>query len=243
MHHSSTAAWRAGLRPVLLAVALAACGSILPLSSLGALEEGADEGKVIDACDKRLCRMLQQKNPKGDDLKCSLTKTWAQSTLKEADQRDVKWSFGDARCSVNIDMSRAAIIAAVSGGDAKLWVPPHTANCIIEQDGQASRVTATLAPKIVFKDGKAEKIWINLLNIEGPVAIRATLTTAARLADSIGLFHRAMLKSVNGYIYKHCPKYHPLVEPVSQAPAKPARPKTAKATKSSDPASSAAEKK
>src|SRR5262245_33070452 len=150
MHHTSTAAL-ANLRPVLVVLALAALGSIHCLSSARALEEGADEAKAIDACDKRLCGMLQQKNPKGDDLKCALTKTWAKSTLKEADQRDVKWSFGDARCSVDINMSRAAIVAAVSGGDAKLWVPPHTANCIIEQEGQANSVTATLAPKSGFK--------------------------------------------------------------------------------------------
>ena len=30
------------------------------------------------------------------------------------------------------------------------------------------------------------------------------------LTDSVGIFHHSMLKSVNGYIYKHCPKYYPL---------------------------------
>jgi hypothetical protein len=85
---------------------------------------------------------------------------------------------------------------------------------------------------------RRKKIWMNLLNVESPVGIKATLRTAAQLADSIGLFHRAMLKSVNGYVYKHCPKHHPLTEPASKAPAKPARPKTANTAiqRSSDPA-------
>ena len=85
-------------------------------------------------------------------------------------------------------------------------------------------VKATLAPKIVFKGGKAEKIWINLLHVEGPTGIKATMSTAARLNDTIGLFHRTMLKAVNGYIYKHCPKYHPLTQSATADPRKAAAP-------------------
>ena len=146
---------------------LVACSRRIPRRR--ALEEQAGEAKAIDACDKRLCTMLQGKDAKGEDLKCALTKTWARSTLKEADQTAVKWGFGDARCSVQINMSRQAIVNAVSGnGEIKLKVPPHTANCVVEQDGHLNPVTATVAPKIVFRDGKAIKIWINLMNVDGP---------------------------------------------------------------------------
>ena len=214
-------------RPSWLALALLGCAALA--APAAALEEGAGEAKAIDACDKRLCTILQGKETKGDDLKCDLTKTWARSTLKEADQRQVQWTFGDARCSVQIDVSRATIVQAISAG-GKLWVPPHTARCVVEQDGGVKNVTATVAPKIVFKDGKAVKVWINVLKLDGPGSITSTLSAAAQLNDSIGLFHRAMLKSINGYIYKHCPKYHPL----AQAPA-PAPPKAAKAAAPSAP--------
>ncbi len=212
--------------PFALAVLGVVALGALPIPPASALEEGAGETKAIDACDQRLCNILQRREPKGEDLKCALTKTWTKSTLKEADQRDVKWDFGDARCTVQININRAAVVAALAAGEYKFWVPPHTANCIVEHEGQVKTLTATLAPKIVFRDGKANKIWINLINLEGPTSIKATLSTAARLNDSIGLFHRAMLKSVNGYIYKHCPKYHPLTQataaPAKPAPAKPA---------------------
>jgi hypothetical protein len=227
MKRESTPSSRLPLR--LAALGIAALSCIFPVSPVGALEEGAGEAKVIDACDKRLCEMVQQKNPSGEDLKCALTKTFARSTIKEADQRVVKWSFGDARCTVQINLGRGAIVAAVSNPEAKLKVPPHTANCIVEQDGEVKTITATLAPKIVFKDGRAEKIWINLLKVDGPPGIKATLSTAAQLNDTIGLFHRAMLKSVNGYIYKHCPKYHPQTQAATATPAKPAPAKPAKA--------------
>src|SRR5262245_53239723 len=135
------------------ACAVALAGALLALAAFAAppvvaLEEGAGEKKAIDACDKRLCTIVQRKDPTGDDLKCALTKTWARSTLKEGDQRDVKWTFGDARCSVQLNLSRAKIVEALTGERVKLWIPAHTANCIVEEDGKVQNVTATVAPKI-----------------------------------------------------------------------------------------------
>src|SRR5436190_769133 len=173
-------------RPLsLAALIVAALGCVFQASAARALDEGAGEAKAIDACDKRLCTILQQKNPSGEDLKCLLTKTWAKSSLKG--DRSVGWGFGDARCTVQIDISRARIVATVTDKDTKFSVPAHTAHCIVEQDGELKTVKATLAPKIVFKGGKAEKIWINLLHVEGPTAIKATMTTAAQLNDTISL--------------------------------------------------------
>lgn len=180
------------------------------VSPARALEEQKGEAQAIDACDKRLCAILQQKSLAGEDLKCALTKTWARSTLKEADQPQITWGFGDARCSIVLDIGRASLVEAMTSTKThKFWVPPHTASCIIEQDGQAKPLKATVAPKIAFKDGKAEKIWINLLHIEGSTGLKGWLSAAAQLTDSVGIFHRSMIKSVNGYIYRHCPKYYP----------------------------------
>src|SRR5581483_10976096 len=177
---------------------------LLAASGAAALEAQPGEQKAIDACDKRLCTMLQTKDPSGEDLKCALTKTFTRSTLKEGDTAQVKWGFGDARCSVQINITRAAIVTAVTAKSYKFWVPLTTANCVVELDGQLKTVTAKLEPKIEFKDGRAEKVWINLREVEGPAAIKATLTLGAQLNDSVGLFHRSMLKSINGYIYKLC---------------------------------------
>ncbi len=49
----------------LAALGLVALGCVFPVSPARALEEGAGEAKAIDACDKRLCTILQQKNPSG----------------------------------------------------------------------------------------------------------------------------------------------------------------------------------
>jgi hypothetical protein len=204
---------------VLLAYLTAAC-------PVHALEQQSGEAQALKACDQRVCTLLLQKNPNGEDLKCELTKTWAKSAIKRADGPALKWGFGDARCSVHLQISRALLVAALTKKDHKLWIPPHTANCIVEEGGEMKTITATLAPKIVFKDGKAEKIWINLVRMDGSSAITSLLWAAAKLEDSTGLFQQPMLKAVNKYIFEQCPANYP-----QAVPAPPAAKKTDKLSK------------
>jgi len=179
---------------------------------VSALEPQSGEGVAILDCERRLCTMLQQRTAKGEDLTCDLSKTWARNVIKSADQPTVTWGFGDARCSVSIHVSRAQIAEALAarGEDRKVWIPPHTATCLVEFDGEVRTLTATLAPKLVVKDGRVEKIWVNLTEVDGPSAVKATLWTAARLADHVGLFQQPLIKSVNRFITTTCPKKYPL---------------------------------
>lgn len=190
-----------------------------------ALDEQREEEAAIKACDKRLCTILMQRNAKGEDLKCNLTKTWSRSTIKEADSRKLSWNFGDAQCTVDINLSRATLVSALTEERRKFRVPPHTVDCVVEQDGKLEKVKATVAPKLEFMDGKADKIWINLKDVEGPAGIKATLYTAAHLADTFGLFHKRMIKSVNRYIERHCPTAFPqLVANSPRPPSASAKP-------------------
>jgi hypothetical protein len=171
-----------------------------------ALEEQKGEEAAISDCDKRLCAILLDKNPQGPDLKCALTKTWATSKIKEADSSRLSWGFGDARCTVEINLSRQNLVAAMSAEHATFRVPSHTAKCVVEQDGKLEKVTAVLAPKIEFRNGRADKVWVRLKSVDGPASITLTVQTAAQLADTFGVFHRQMIKSINRYIERHCPK-------------------------------------
>ena len=85
-------------------------------------------------------------------------------------------------------------------------------------------MTAVLAPKIVFRNGRAHQIWVNLKKVEGPSSITFTVETAAQLADTFGLFHRQMLKGINRYIERHCPA----ALSVAATPPAAAKDKTAK---------------
>jgi hypothetical protein len=171
-----------------------------------ALDEEKGEQAAIQDCDRHLCSILLDKNPQGADLKCALTKTWARAKIKEADTHQLSWGFGDARCSVDVDLGRATLVAAVAGREATYRAPRHTATCVVEQDGKLEKVTAVLAPKIEFRNGRAEKVWVRLKSVDGPFAIATTVQTAAHLADTFGLFHGQMIKGINRYVERHCPK-------------------------------------
>jgi hypothetical protein len=196
----------ARLRTSILAFAYILLSGALAVPAAQALDEQKDEEAAIKACDQRLCSILVNKSPRGEDLKCTLTKTWARSSIKEAESSKLTWGFGDARCSVDIDIGRATLIAAVTSERIKFRVPAHTATCVIEQDGRLEKVTAVLSPKITFRNGKAEQVWVNLRRVNGPAAIELTVQTAAYLADKLGLFHKRMIKQINRYIERHCPQ-------------------------------------
>jgi hypothetical protein len=210
------ACWERWMRQATRLVCALAAG-IWAVTSAHALEEDAGEKKALEACDRKLCAMLVEKKAVGEDLKCTLSKTWAQATIKSAETQATKWGFGDARCKVQLNIPRAELVAAVTQAEYRLKPAAHTVDCVIEEDGATKPIKATLAPKIEFRNGKAEKVRINLQKIDGPPAITSVLSAAANLEDRIGLFQRSMVKSVNRYIGKHCAKL--LAGPAKEKPA------------------------
>ena len=179
---------------------------VLAASPAVALDEPPDELPALKACEKRLCTMVLDKQPSGDDLKCDIQKTWAKDSLEEGKSKGVSWGFGDARCKVDLKLERADIVAALTKPKHTIRIPAHDVSCVIEREGELRPLTAKVAPKIVFKNGKADKVWINLENIEGPADVKSTIWTAANLEDTIGIFHRPMIKSINKFLEKQCPK-------------------------------------
>lgn len=205
---------RSVLRAVCLALAL------LP-TAVHALDEPPDELPALKACEKRLCTMVLEKSPKGGDLECDIQKTWAKSSLEGGKSKGISWGFGDARCTVDLKLERADIVAALTRPKFTVTVPAHQVDCILEREGEIKPVKAKLAPKLEFKNGKADKVWINLESIDGPDDVKSTIWTAAQLEDTLGLFHRPMIKSINKFLHRQCAKrYGPGAEAKAEEKAK-----------------------
>jgi hypothetical protein len=199
----------ARLRAVTAGIGVLGAGALagwLNVPAAAALEQQKGEAAAIEACDTRLCAILVGKSRQGPDLKCALTKTWARSTIKQADTRQLSWGFGDARCSMEIKLNRERLVEAMTAERTTFHAGRYTAKCVVEQGGRLEKVTAVVAPKIEFRGGKADKVWVRLKSVDGPASVTLTLQTAAQLADTFGLFHRQMIKGINRYIYRHCPK-------------------------------------
>ncbi len=195
---SSLFGWRAGFAAGLIGM-IAASSAAAPTLEVPPTEEVA-----IKACEKKICSMILGKESAGDDLACDLQKTWAKSSLEGGKSKGMSWGFGDARCTVDVALARADIIAALTQRKHTVRVPAHDVSCVVVREGEERPVEMTVAPKLKFKDGKADKVWINLEKIEGPVDVRATVWTAAQLEDTLGVFHRPLIRSINRFIHRRC---------------------------------------
>lgn len=192
-------------------------------SAAGALEELKHEKKAISACERALCTMLVKKETAGPDLKCDMAKTWGQQTIKSAESSTLSWAFGDARCTVKIEVRRADIIQAITAAKAKFALPDQRVHCLVEEGGKPQDVHVLVSPKIEFRNGQAEKIWINLKEADGPAGVVALIRFAVGLSDKVGILHGGLVKSVNGFINKSCPKVlsKPEDDVADAAPVKP----------------------
>jgi hypothetical protein len=221
-----------------LVIALAFAG--VTGRSAHALDEPDDEWDKLKACEKRICSMILDKPAMGDDLKCDVQKTWAKSSLKGGESKGMSWGFGDARCTANIKFSRADIVNALTQPKYTIKVPRHTVNCVVERDQQLKPVIVKLAPKLEFKNGKADKVWINLKEMEGPDDIKGTVWTAAKLEDTLGIFHAPMIKQINKFMSQQCSKkYGPGGTETAEGKAKAEKEKKLKETAKAAPKTTA----
>lgn len=172
-----------------------------------AFDERKDEKDKLKACERRICETIVKRAPATGDVSCALTKTWARKSLKETsdETKKVDWTFGGARCSVDLKVPRALILTALTTPTVKLELAQHQVNCEIERDKEIDLVHFTLGPKVRFENGQAKQVWINLKKVEGPATIKAMATTLAKLEDSVGLFQGSLTKAINKFIAEQCP--------------------------------------
>ncbi len=215
---------------------IAAILLLLP-STAEALEKPAKEKERLKACEAQLCNLLVTRQPTKGQLKCDIGKKWGESDIKKgADKKDIGWSFGDARCNLVVRAKRSSLIKAVTAPKYKLAFSRHTVHCDVETSSGVEPLVVKFAPRIHFKDGKAEKVWIKLKSVKGPSLLSSLVWTVAKLNDGVGLFHSDMLKEINKFIHKKCPKVHK-----AQAKKEPKNKEVAKKAKKSKPTTDGSE--
>jgi hypothetical protein len=203
---SATAAFLAGVAAATLAVPAAA------------LDEPGDEKQRLKACEREVCEIILTREGRGKPLACDLTKTWGKTDIaKGASSKKISWSSGDAQCSTSVKVPRRVIVAALTQPKFTLHLPQQTIECLVEEDGKPAPLKAVASPKVEFKDGKAEKVWINLKELEGPSMLKGLIWATAKLEDSIGIFHSEMIKSINKFVHQKCARSYPDLDPVQEA--------------------------
>ncbi len=165
------------------------------------------EKERLRKCEIDICRMIVEKKKEGDDLACDLSKTWAKEDIaEEAKEKKLPWELGDARCAVKLNVSRNDIVSAVTDAAYTLKVPEQGVDCEVEQGGTKHPIKLTLAPQIKFKNGEAVEASLGVGNIEAPAVVKGVIWSAAKMEEFFGIFHSDLLKEINSFVSKKCPK-------------------------------------
>jgi hypothetical protein len=190
-------------------IALAAVGTaLISFSTLAlALQPDPAEREKLKACEKAMCTMVTKKEVAGADLACSLSKTWTKDQIQSGiEKKKISWSLGDAQCTLDVKLGRAAIIEALSKPEQALDFGAHTVKCLVDREGKETPINITMAPKITFKGGQAVTAILGVKEIDAPSVVKGAIWTAAALEDSVGIFHSDILKGINDFIGPKCTK-------------------------------------
>ena len=182
-------------------------GALLILSSCGSAlaDDAAAEKEKLAQCAKQLCGVILSKDAKGPDLTCDLEKTWQKEDIqKGADYKHLSWGFGSARCTAKLDAKRANLVAALTAHEYTLKIGKQPIACEIGAEKYSIR--ATLAPELAFKDGAVTHGSVHMDDIEGSALIKGVVWTAAALERNFGLFENDLVREVNRFVQKECPK-------------------------------------
>lgn len=171
-----------------------------------ALEDTDDEKDGRKACEAKICQLIVDKPKEKGALKCDIGKTWGKAKIKEgADSKQIKWSFGDARCKVSVSIPKRVIVRALTQPKFTFEARPHIVHCEVETGSGIEPVRAVLKPKLKFEGGRVKKAWVGLKELDGPPLLKGLVWTTAKLEDTLGIFHSEMVKEINKFVHKTCP--------------------------------------
>jgi hypothetical protein len=183
-----------------------ACAMAMLVFGRSALAGSEEEKKKLYQCAKDLCAIIVSKNPKGPDLSCDLTKTWDKKQIqKGADSKNISWGLGSATCSVKFQIKRADVVAALTGARATFKPGKQSVACEVGSDKYPIR--ATVSPELEFKSGTVTAASLGIKNIEGAFLIQSAVWTAAKLENNFGIFEKDLVREVNRFVQKECPKW------------------------------------
>ena len=167
-------------------------------------DTGEEKQKVVQ-CAKDICSMIVSKDANGPDLSCDLTKTWEKDEIqKGADSKKLTWGLGSARCSVKVSVKRADITAALTSADDVFKVGKQSIACEIGTEKYP--VSVSMTPELTFKNGANTGVALHIDDIKGATLIKGVVWTAASLEQHFGILHSDMVREVNRFIQKECPK-------------------------------------
>ena len=175
------------------------------LAGLGGAAAQGSEMERLHQCDRDLCAILRAPIASGAPLQCDLARTWYKEQIDKALRpKNIPWMFGDAYCTLKLDVERGLLTKAMTEARYTLRVPEQPASCEVDYKGTRYPVKVTLAPEITFRRGRATAVELGIRDIEANPIVKALLWSASKLQSSLGLYQDDFVRGVNRYIQRSC---------------------------------------
>jgi hypothetical protein len=158
-------------------------------------------------CKVLICDIAHNKKADGDDVACSVVKTWTKTELKEKILKGrLDWPWSHAQCKADIKLPRKLLAQFLSGADVEAKIPKHAVDCTLDrQDGSDKySVSFAIEPTVQFSGGKAVKASLNWSDIEGTAVAKGAVWSAAKLDNNLGILEGAVVESINDFFDKKC---------------------------------------
>ncbi len=184
---------------------LALSCAVLPVMATTAHADAkADEAVNLKACEIKMCGLIVSKKAEGDNVTCDLVKTWGKDEIAAGTVgKSMKWSWGDAQCSVKFALPAQGMIDALAADKKELVTQPTDVTCQIGSGEKKDALKFKMAPKLSFEKGKVIDAKLGITDVTGPFMQRMTIKAAA-LVEKTSLFKKAAVKEVNKFILR-CP--------------------------------------
>jgi hypothetical protein len=163
------------------------------------------EREARKGCKIALCAAFHNRKP-GDDVACSVLKTWRKEQLtKMVEKAKVSWPWGAVKCTSDIKLKRDHLIKAMTDPKFEAKFDSQNVKCEVERekDGPAE-IKFDFAPKVTFENGKAVKASLNWGKIEAPTLVKGAMWTATATDNTFNVLQSTVVEDINDFIGAKC---------------------------------------
>jgi hypothetical protein len=196
-----------GSRGIIAAVWCAGCLAATGWGGIAAAQTPPTDSERLRQCDLDLCAIVNDPSRRAGKLTCDIAQTWYKEDIKTAVEKGrLSWPFGDARCTMKVDIARSLLAPAATEPGYKLNATPQPVVCAVDTESGPYEVKAKLAPVMKFEKGKVTSVDLGIKDIEGGAVVRNVVWAAWKFESNFGFFQEDFVRLANKYVHEHCPE-------------------------------------
>jgi hypothetical protein len=164
------------------------------------------EKAARQTCKINICKIARLKRPEGDNVRCTVVRTWTSAELEEFFKDKLNWPFGPAQCTLDVKIDRAGLVKAMTEPEFNARVGKHDVNCQLDdRDGKVKyAISFVVDPEVKFERGKAVKASLHWSKVDGTALAKSALWSASKIDNTFNVFEKSVVDAINGFFTDKC---------------------------------------